>query len=81
MIKLGIQQSALEPNAVEFTADAVFLATNIHPYEKEIEGRMVSGFEYECTKYDKDEYLMLQNSKILSLEEELQATKILLGVD
>ena len=74
-------RSSVRPQEVEFTANSVLVASNIEPFEEVVGDRTLSGFEYECTEYTKDEYLMLQNSKILSLEEELQATKILLGVD
>lgn len=73
--------SAVRPQDVEITANAVYIATNITPYEEIIDGRTISGFEYDCIDYTKDEYLIYQNQKINDLQEELQAAKILLGVD
>ena len=81
MINHGIQYSSTEPRAIEITADSVFVATDITPYSKEIEGHIMNGYQYNYTQYTLSEYLTLQNSTIASLQEELQAAKILLGVD
>ncbi len=69
------------PQEIEITASAVYISSDIVPYEESINGRTISGYEYKCTVYSKDEYLIHQNEKISSLEEELKAAKILLGVD
>ena len=74
-------RSSEQPQAIEFTANSVLVASNIIPYEEIVGDRTLSGYEYDCTEYSKDAYMALQNSKIAALEEELQATKILLGVD
>ena len=81
MINHGLQHSATQPQAIEITNDAVFVATNIIPYSKTIEGRTMSGYQYDYIQYTLAEYLALQNTNIASLQEELQAAKILLGVD
>ena len=81
MINLGIQHSTERPQEMEITPNAVFVATDIEPYSKEIEGHMLNGFQYNYTKYTLSEYLAIQNANIASLQEELQAAKILLGVD
>lgn len=73
--------STARPQDIEMTANMVYIAKNITPYEEEVDGYTLTGFEYDCTEYTKDEYLILQNQKIASLAEELQAAKILLGVD
>ena len=73
--------SAARPQDIEITPNAVYIAKNITPYEETIDGRVVTGYEYDCEDYTKDEYLIYQNEKITSLEEELKAAKILLGVD
>ena len=73
--------SAVRPQDIEITATTVFIAKNIVPYEEEVDGRTLQGYEYDCVEYTKDEYLILQDSKIQSLKEELEAAKILLGVD
>lgn len=81
MINHGIQYSIAQPQAIEITPDAVFVATNITPYSKEIEGHTMNGYQYNYVQYTLSEYLALQNTNIASLQEELQAAKILLGVD
>ena len=74
-------RSSVRPQTIEFTPNTVLIASNITPYEIEVDDRVLSGFEYDCEEYTKDEYMVLQNNKIAALEEELQATKILLGVE
>jgi hypothetical protein len=81
MINYGTQYSTTQPQELEITTDSVFVATNITPYSKEIEGHTISGYQYDYKKYSLSEYLALQNATISSLSEELQAAKILLGVD
>ncbi len=81
MKNYGRIQGSHEPPAIEMTANAVFLASNIQPYTETVEGYTINGYEYDYIEYSKDEYLLQQNEKIAALEQELQATKILLGVD
>ena len=78
MIKV---RSSTQPQEITFTSTSVLIASNITPYEEEVGDRVLSGYEYDCEEYSKDEYLALQAATIVSLQEELQATKILLGVD
>lgn len=77
----GKVYSVAEPLPIEITETAVFLASNIESYTQEIEDHIYEGYKYDCTEYTKDEYLALQSAKISSLEQELAAAKILLGVD
>lgn len=81
MINYGIQHSHARPQEVEMTSDSVFIASNITPYTKEIEGHLMEGYAYNYVQYSKDEYLLMQSAQLSSLAEELAATKILLGVD
>ena len=74
-------RSAKRPEQFEFAGNSIFVASNITPYEETVDGHVLSGFEYDCEEYNKDTYLVSQAAKIASLEEELQATKILLGVE
>ena len=67
-------RSAVEPQEITMTANEVLVASNIIPYEETIDGHVHTGYEYECTHYTKDEYILL-------LAQQLQAAKILLGVD
>ena len=74
-------RSSIQPQEVEFLQDKVLVASNVTAYEEEVDGRILSGYEYDCTEYTQNEYMALQNGKIASLEQELAAAKILLGVD
>lgn len=70
-----------EPQLIQITSAAVFIASNIHPYEEIIDEHISSGYEYNLTQYDKDEYLLFLAQQNNELKDELQATKILLGVE
>ena len=74
-------RSSVQPQEITITANYVLVASNVTPYEEEVDGRTSSGYEYDCQQYTKDEYLIRQSETIASLAEELQVAKILLGVD
>ena len=74
-------RSSIAPQTIEFLTNMILVASNIQPYEEEVDGHILRGYEYDCEEYTKDEYLALQSAKIASLEQELAAAKILLGVD
>lgn len=74
-------RSSVRPQDIEITANSVIITSDITPYEEIVDDHILSGFEYKGIEYSKDEYLALQASKINSLEQELAAAKILLGVD
>lgn len=74
----------IEPPKIDITATKVFITSNIQEVEREIENSIVHCYQYTLTEYDKDEYLAIlsQNQQdIAALQEELQAAKILLGVE
>lgn len=76
--------SFIRPESVEITETKVFLATNIQEVEREVEDTIEHCYQYTLTEYDKDEYfaILSQNQQdIEALQEELQAAKILLGVE
>ena len=77
----GTIYGSVKPQPVEITANSVFIATDVIPYEEEIEGHNISGYQYHYVEYTKDEYLLQQSNNIASLQEELAAAKVLLGVD
>ena len=84
----GKQRGSTSPQSIEITETSVLLATNIQPYSVEIDGQTISGYEYNYVEYTKDEYIDLliqkeekNKNKIAKLEEQLEATNILLGVD
>ena len=74
-------RSSVQPQPIEFVGNSVLVATNVTTYEEEVDGRILSGYEYDCQEYSKDQYMLLQDEKIASLGQELAAAKILLGVD
>lgn len=81
MKEYGKVYSSIQPQNIKITDNAVFIATNVESYTKTIDGHTQTGYMYDCIEYTKDEYLIIQNSKITALAQELQAAKILLGVD
>lgn len=73
-----------KPPEIETTATKVFIASDIEEVTLEIEEVNTTYFCYTLIEYDKDEYLNLlfkQQTDIGALQEELEAAKILLGVE
>lgn len=77
----GIIYGSVEPQAIEITSNSVFVASNVTPYQEEIDGHSISGYKYNYIEYSKDEYLLQQTNNINALQEELAAAKVLLGVE
>lgn len=72
------------PNSVEIFNDQVFVPHDIHEINEETADGTITGYEFNCDIYTKDEYITLmaqQTARIAQLEDELAAAKILLGVD
>ena len=72
------------PNSVEIYNDQVFIPSNIHQFSKQTDDGTITGYQYDCDVYTKNQYIILmaqQTSRIAQLEDELAAAKILLGVD
>lgn len=81
MTNFGRVRGSQKPENIEITSTTVFVASNITPYEEEIDDKIISGYEYDYVSYTKDEYIYNLNKTIKDLEDELKATKILLGVE
>jgi hypothetical protein len=84
MKNFGIVKSSTRPQEIEITSNNVFIASDIEEYTETIEDHEITGFKYNYICYSKDEYILLmaQNSaNVAALREELEATKILLGVE
>jgi len=84
MKDFGIVKGSNRPQEIEITSNNVFVATNIQEYTETIDGRETSGYKYNYVCYPKDEYILLmaQNqTDIAALREELEAAKVLLGVE
>lgn len=77
----GVICGAVEPQPIEITSTSVFVASNVEPYQNEDGEHIVSGYKYNYKEYGKDEYLLQQAASIASLQEELAAAKVLLGVE
>ena len=81
MKNYGIVYGSAEPQTIEITPTSVFIASNIEPYQEEIDGHLISGYKYNYVEYSKDEYLLQQANNLVELQEELAAAKVLLGVE
>ena len=84
MINYGQVKSSFRPQNIEITSDKVFIASNIEEYQEIIDDKTVNGYTYNYTCYNKDEYILLMaqsSASIEELREELEAAKILLGVE
>lgn len=81
MKNYGKVRSNTRPQPIEITDKSVFISSDIAAYTEVIDDHEISGFEYNYIEYSKDEYLIHQNEQIAGLQEQLQAAKILLGVD
>jgi len=81
MMNLGRVRSNDQPQEIKITDSSVFIASNIQTYEETIDEHYITGFEYNLIQYSKDEYLLLLAQQNNELKDELQAAKILLGVE
>lgn len=81
MIQYGKVKSSLQPQQVEMTSDYVFISSNITSSEETIDNQTYTIYEYDYTRYTKDEYIRYIAATNEELAEELEATKILLGVE
>ena len=85
MINYGRIKSSVYPSEFEVTATSVIIASNIEEYTQDFDGQIVNGYEYDYIVYDKDEYLTtvaVENARaIAELQDQLAATKVILGVE
>ena len=85
MFNYGRIRSSVRPQEVEITSDAVYVAFNIEKITSTFDEKEIEEYEYNYIRYSKDEYIIkVQNdntNKIAQLSEELQAAKIILGVE
>ena len=77
----GRIRSAQRPPEVDMTDTMVFVASNIQPYEQELDDTTIQGYEYDFSAYTKNEYILVLAQKSQELEDELAATKVILGVE
>ena len=85
MINYGTVYSTTRPQEIEITNAKVFIASDIEEITIQNDrDETVNTFVYKITEYSKEEFMgiIAQNNKeIAELQEELAATKILLGVE
>ena len=81
MINYQQVKSTVRPQEIEITENQVFIASNIEEYEEVIDDHTIQGYKYNYVSYTKDEYILMQQAHYVELAEELEATKILLGVE
>lgn len=81
MKNYGIQKGSTEPKELEIIGNSIFVASDIKPFEEQIDDYIIRGYEYNYTEYTKDEYIMLLSNQTNELKDELTAAKILLGVE
>ena len=85
MINYGRVKSKKSPPNIEITPDYVYAALNIQTLEEEVDGVTETIYTYDYVSYTKDEYISTitaENARAIDeLNDELAATKILLGVD
>lgn len=71
-------RSAIEPQEIEIIGNFVYVASNITPYAETVDGRVNRGYEYECEKYSKDEYLIKLARENANLKQEIIDTQLAL---
>ena len=85
MTNYGLVKSKTLPPAVEITPNYVYIASNIQSVEEEIDENVETIYTYNYVSYTKDEYISTitaENARAIDeLNDELAATKVLLGVD
>lgn len=54
----GVVYGSIEPQTIEITPTSVLIASNIEPYEQEVDGHSIFGYKYNYIEYSKDEYLL-----------------------
>lgn len=47
------------PNSIDIYSDLVFVPTNVHEFSNTTYDGTISGYEYDCDIYTKDEYIIL----------------------
>ena len=80
----GIVYSVTQPKAIDFTVNKVYISKDVIQTTRECDGISEECYQFNLIEYDKDEYILLleqKNADIEALREELEAAKIILGVE
>ena len=78
MTDYGITRSMVEPEAIEITETMVYVSTNIHQIQVDIEGDVHTEYEFNLQGYEKDEYIKMMKEQNDALEEDLTSTQLAL---
>lgn len=78
MTDYGKQLSSVAPKPVEIVGENIYINSDIQPFDEILEGRHMTGYEFNCVKYTKDEYIILLASKNAQLEQDLIDTQVAL---
>lgn len=84
MTKISNVRSNTLPPEIQVTQTSVLVASNIKQYSQTVDEYEEKGYEYDCQIYTKNQYIMKigqQTKAIEELQDQLEAAKILLGVD
>ena len=71
-------RSTVAPAHLETCGNIIYEYTNITPFSEEIDGRLFEGYEYDCTEYSINEYLMKLTNENVKLKSELIDTQLAL---
>lgn len=78
MTKFKNIRSTIRPDATRFDEKSVWVSENIREIEVERDGDAYTEFEFDQTRYTKDEYIKLIDEKNASLEAQLTDTQLAL---
>lgn len=78
MTKFKNIRSTIRPDATRFDEKSVWVSENIREIEVERDGCVYTEFEFDQTRYTKDEYIKLIDEKNASLEAQLTDTQLAL---
>ena len=78
MNNYGKVYSSTQPQEIEITNNAVFLASNVKPYTKNIDDHIQEGYEYDYVEYTKDEYLLKLTNDNKELQQSILDTQLAL---
>lgn len=68
MINHGVQIGSVQPPEIEITDTSVFMASNVQPYQADIDGHIVNGYRYDYIEYTKDEYIAKLHQDVLDTQ-------------
>lgn len=78
MIDYGKQRSTVKPDGLEITETKVFVYSDIEEVNESGSGEQpgFSGYEFNLTEYNKDEYIKIQAEKNTDLENEITQAQL-----